>query len=214
MRESHTWRLERKLEVSFRWLTSFSIFVLLFQSFGSLKTNKIRIMSIKNKQLHCNHFMNMKEKWGQTWIFVKNFIENSIENAVIYHPLNCMILCASFLYDSFFLPASCYFRVWLIDASFFHGWINYKHVCEKGMGEKNIFPFLWFSGSEISPPVQTLQTFPEYVTAITMFHVEPSQAVFRSDGDDPGSCDLFRQYCRDKEMLKDDDPFLLIRGGL
>lgn len=65
--------------------------------------------------------------------------------------------------------------------------------------------------------IQYLWTFPEYVTEVTMCHVEPSQAVFRqdqgSDGYDLGSWNLFRQYCRDKEMLKDDDPFLLIRGG-
>lgn len=34
----------------------------------------------------------------------------------------------------------------------------------------------------------------------------------RSNKDDPGNQDLFRQYYRDKEMSEVNDPFLLIRG--
>lgn len=36
----------------------------------------------------------------------------------------------------------------------------------------------------------------------------------RSSSNDLGNQELFRQYCRDKEMSEDDDPFLLIRGRI
>lgn len=79
----------------------------------------------------------------------------------------------------------------------------------------------WSILVKLQEQIQTAKAggFPEYVTVFVASQARLQRAVSgevwlrpRKQRWWPGNQDLFRQYCKDKEMSEDDDPFLLIRG--